>query len=430
MEEIFNNIVSSGSEDLKADNDININNNFNFDLNKKLALVNANIHTSKGTVNSLVIESGRISWLGNMSELHLNDEFNVIDLDGRTVLPGFCDAHAGLLKWALSEEGVGLEDLSGLDYELLAKLFKVYSKKAANLGVTEIWTDDILVFNNNFNDMQNFFASQVATSEYMPIRLRNYININNHEELLEFINSGFSALDGVPFCHVGPVKILCDGVKPEVINKLIYTAHLAGLQIAAQAGSGAALNMCLDAFENAFNARALNTRHLIIHAKAADLNQLKRMKDLRLGAVIEPEMAVRSDAGCRWREMLRSGITFCAGSGAGLNSYGDNKKADINPMHGLYYAVNRQELDGEALETHNALECLSVAEAVEAYTYSAAWNCNNEKRRGEIALWRDADLVVLNKDPFKVEPDELKNLSVYITICAGRIIEQESEQEF
>ncbi|MBQ8692993.1 MAG: amidohydrolase family protein, partial [Synergistaceae bacterium] len=226
----------------------------------------------------------------------------------------------------------------------------------------------------------------------------------------------------------GPVKILCDGVAPEIINKLIYTAHLAGLQIAAQADSGAALNMCLDAFEQAVKARAMNTRHLIIHAKAADLDQLKRMRDLRLGAVIEPEMAVHSDAGCRWRGMLRSGITFCAGSGAGLNSYDDNQRVNVNPLLGLYYAVNRREAElnlANAKDAHNPIECLSIAEAIEAYTYSAAWNGNAVNRRGEIALWRDADLVVLNQDPFKTEPDKLKDFSVYMTVCGGRIIEQE-----
>ena len=413
--------------------------------NKKLALVNGVIHTAKGEASELVIEAGRISWLGSTSELYFNPDANsnininfnsninsedieIIDLEGRTVLPGLCDAHAGLLKWALDEEGVSPDDLRDLDYELLAKLFKVYSQKAARMGITELWTDDMSVFNNKFQDMWNFFISQVATSEYMPLRLRSYISISSYDELIDFINLNFSFYDGIPFCHTGPVKILCDGVAPEIINKLIYTAHLAGLQIAAQADSGAALNMCLDAFEQAVKARAMNTRHLIIHAKAADLDQLKRMRDLRLGAVIEPEMAVHSDAGCRWRGMLRSGITFCAGSGAGLNSYEDNKRVNVNPLLGLYYAVNRREAElnlANAKDAHNPIECLSIAEAIETYTYSAAWNGNAEKRRGEIALWRDADLVVLNQDPFKTEPDKLKDLSVYMTVCGGRIIEQE-----
>lgn len=395
--------------------------------NTKTALVNGNIHVENNAiVDALLIEAGRITGLGSAKDFKFDDDTEIIDLEGKTVLPGFCDAHAGLMKWALSQENVSIDDISASqDYDLLSKLFKVYGKKAASLGITEIWSDDMAVFGNNFSRMWNFFISQVAMSDNMPFRLRNYINISDYDELAEFIASGLNSSDGIPFCHTGPVKILCDGVDPEKINKIINTAHLAGLQIAAQADSGAAINMCLEAFENAVKQRAMTTRHLIIHAKSADTMQIKRMRDLRLGVVIEPEMATHSESGCRWRELLRSGITFCSGSGAGLKS--EKSAGDlINPVFGLYYAVNRAVVNEkyEVVYTHNPVECLSIGEAIESYTWSAAWNGNNECRRGEIALWRDADLVIFNEDPFELEPHELANLTVNMTICGGRKIEQ------
>ena len=64
-------------------------------------------------------------------------------------------------------------------------------------------------------------------------------------------------------------------------------------------------------------------------------------------------------------------------------------------------------------------ERLSAAEAINLYTWGAAWNGSNESRRGEITQGSDADLVVLEKDPFLVRPDEIAAIDVALTFCAG-----------
>lgn len=61
-------------------------------------LTNGVVHTldpALGTVDALAIEDRRISWVGRYTEApqRIRDQAEVVDLGGRTVLPGFVDAH-------------------------------------------------------------------------------------------------------------------------------------------------------------------------------------------------------------------------------------------------------------------------------------------------------------------------------------------------
>ena len=62
---------------------------------------------------------------------------------------------------------------------------------------------------------------------------------------------------------------------------------------------------------------------------------------------------------------------------------------------------------------------LSVAEALSVYTWAASWNGGTEHRRGDIALGNDADVVVLEQDPFLVKPEEIAGIDVTMTFSAG-----------
>ena len=62
---------------------------------------------------------------------------------------------------------------------------------------------------------------------------------------------------------------------------------------------------------------------------------------------------------------------------------------------------------------------LSVAEALSVYTWSASWNGGAESRRGELAVGNDADIVVLEQDPFLVRPEEIAGIDAAMTFCAG-----------
>ena len=95
-------------------------------------------------------------------------------------------------------------------------------------------------------------------------------------------------------------------------------------------------------------------------------------------------------------------------------------------MLGIHAAVTRTAPNGGPEDGWVPEERLSVAEAIGTYTWNGAWNGHNERRRGEIAPGRDADLVVLERDPFLAPARELADIGVAMTLCGGRITPRRS----
>lgn len=69
----------------------------------------------------LKIEEGRIAGYGKMEELHHFGDYRIIDAEGRSVLPAWCDSHSHLV-FAASRESEFIDKLKGLSYaEIAAK---------------------------------------------------------------------------------------------------------------------------------------------------------------------------------------------------------------------------------------------------------------------------------------------------------------------
>jgi len=64
--------------------------------------------------------------------------------------------------------------------------------------------------------------------------------------------------------------------------------------------------------------------------------------------------------------------------------------------------------------------CLTVEEALHATCVAPAWISHDERVRGTLLPGRAADLVVLDRDPLSIEPDELPEVEVVATMVGGR----------
>ncbi|MBQ3446354.1 MAG: hypothetical protein IJG37_01765, partial [Synergistaceae bacterium] len=72
---------------------------------EKISLINGRIHTLTSTTSNITFEHGRITSIDDEPGT-LNGR--VIDLQGRTVLPAFCDTGLNLLGWAEGQERLSL----------------------------------------------------------------------------------------------------------------------------------------------------------------------------------------------------------------------------------------------------------------------------------------------------------------------------------
>jgi predicted amidohydrolase YtcJ len=341
------------------------------------------------------------------------------------------------------------ERMPGLGDEEAFHLLEKYGPLAASFGLTQLNTDDMGAFEYDFRRL-NAFYSGAAREGKLPFRVRQQFLLPTQELLRDFLSEGWRTGDGSPFYQIGPLKLLTDGslggrtallredyfdspgdrgvaiYDQQELNDMIAIAHSSGMQVATHAIGDGALDMCLDAFEAAERARPNLARHLIVHAQIADDRQLDRMKALRVGAAVQPcfvpsdrEMAIahlgeaKAAGSYRWKSMMRRGIVLSGGSDAPVE--------DLRPLSGVHAAVTRQNPNGEPEGGWVSEEKLSVAEALSLYAWCGAWHGNSESRRGEIREGQDADLVVLEEDPFLVPPSDLRDIEVAMTLCAGRV---------
>ena len=65
-------------------------------------------------------------------------------------------------------------------------------------------------------------------------------------------------------------------------------------------------------------------------------------------------------------------------------------------------------------------QAVTVEEAFAATCVNPPWLAGDERRRGRLLPGYLADLVVLDRDPFAIDPAELPEVRVVATMLAGR----------
>jgi predicted amidohydrolase YtcJ len=79
--------------------------------------------------DAMIVDGDHISWVGSSSELSSvpSDSFELIDLDGQIILPGFIDSHTHLVFWALSRQQIDLDGAAS--YENALKIIRDFAGK-------------------------------------------------------------------------------------------------------------------------------------------------------------------------------------------------------------------------------------------------------------------------------------------------------------
>jgi predicted amidohydrolase YtcJ len=90
---------------------------------------------------------------------------------------------------------------------------------------------------------------------------------------------------------------------------------------------------------------------------------------------------------------------------------------ELEPLAGIAAGVLRSIDERPAWRPE---EALTVEQALHATCVAPAWLSGDERRRGRLLPGMLADLVVLDRDPFAVEPKELLEVQVVATMVGGR----------
>jgi len=84
----------------------------------------------------LKIDDGRITGFGRMEDLHHFGDYRIVDAEGRSVLPAWCDSHSHLV-FAASREAEFIDKIKGLSYAEIAAKGGGILNSARKLAETE-----------------------------------------------------------------------------------------------------------------------------------------------------------------------------------------------------------------------------------------------------------------------------------------------------
>jgi predicted amidohydrolase YtcJ len=114
------------------------------------------------------------------------------------------------------------------------------------------------------------------------------------------------------------------------------------------------------------------------------------------------------------RTLMDAGVTLAFGTDFSLNS--------LDPRLGLRAAVTRRGHSGLPQQGWHAEQCLTLEEALRAYTLGSAIAEGAEAHKGTITVGKLADLVVFERDLFEVDPRELPSVAILATVVGGRVV--------
>ena len=89
--------------------------------------------------------------------------------------------------------------------------------------------------------------------------------------------------------------------------------------------------------------------------------------------------------------------------------------------------MTRRTLDGANPDGWFPEQKISVEEAIEAYTLSAAYAAFDEHIKGSITPGKLADMVVLSQDILTIPSNEIVNTEVLYTIVGGKVVFEKNE---
>lgn len=168
-------------------------------------------------------------------------------------------------------------------------------------------------------------------------------------------------------------------------------------------------------------------RHRIEHVQLIHVDDAPRLSELGIVASMQPIHATsdmlmadrfwgkRAAQSYAWRLQRDHGAVLAFGSDAPVES--------PNPFLGIHAAITRQRADGTpGSNGWYPSQRLSLREAFTAYTQGPAYTAGMEDRIGKLSPGYLADLVVLSRDPFEVEPAAVREIHPLATMTAGEWI--------
>jgi predicted amidohydrolase YtcJ len=219
-------------------------------------------------------------------------------------------------------------------------------------------------------------------------------------------------------------------IEPTALNRIVQRLDAESFLIHMHVMGDRAVRVGLDAFEHAIAENGpKDRRHQLAHIGVANPSDLPRFASLGIAANVQPIWLNEDDpaiAGIRaslGNERM-SALYPMAGiwsAGGRVIASSDWPSPSMNPFEGMQVAITHQPLDGSkpAFQPEGRVDLATI---LAAYTINGAWGAGADAINGSIEIGKAADLVVLERNLFEVDPLKLHQTRVMLTLLEGEIV--------
>jgi predicted amidohydrolase YtcJ len=283
-----------------------------------------------------------------------------------------------------------------------------------------------------------FGSTQRATAN--PIERRNlYVRERFHPDCIKIV------LDGVP--TDGHTAAMVDAyedsakaddarakgmllVAPEPLHAAVIDFDRRGLTVKFHAAGDAAVRAGLDAIQAARKANGFSgVLHDVGHNSFVQMSDIRRARDLAATFEMSPyiwypnpiipdiQKAVGTDRMQRWipvKDAIAAGALVVPGSDWAV-------VPSVNPWLAIETLVTRR-VPGGSGEALGAQEAITLEQAFDMFTVNSARQMGNAGKTGSIERGLLADLLVLDRNPFRIPVTQIHQTKVKLGIINGEVV--------
>jgi predicted amidohydrolase YtcJ len=313
---------------------------------------------------------------------------------------------------------------------------KLISRMMSQTGVTSV-TDAL----GGPDDLRAYQEARDAGD----LSLRVYCHIY-YVYMDQMLGAGVRTGLGDEWVRVGAQKMICDGSisertarlsepylgRPDDYGMLVATeeelyergrkAHAAGWQLGTHANGDVGIDITLRVYERLQREMPRrDPRFRLEHCTVVNDSLVQRIK--ALGAIPTPFSTYVYYHGEKMKEYgaerLNHMFALRSFLDAGIRptQASDYPPGPFEPMMALQSEVTRTDTHGT---TWGPQQKISLEEAIRVGTINGAYASYEETMKGSIVPGKLADLVVLGRDPFHVDPSQLVNIPVERTMVGGK----------
>ncbi|UCD03022.1 MAG: amidohydrolase family protein [Candidatus Aenigmatarchaeota archaeon] len=379
------------------------------------------------------------------------NETKVINLGGKALLPGFIDGHQHLIFSSLIEDRFdGVQDIAlSNGYTSIAEMGVNPMEIEEMLQIEE---DGLLRLRVNVFENYNLGHFDEEGKPAVMYHLDSWYLKNDpildHDRMLRIPGVKIFA-DGAglpergcpaliePYPETARSKTFYESCRSEYgdlyfsqdeLNQIVAKVHDRGYRAAFHAMGDRAIDTVINAIEFALDGEPNELhRHQIQHNSLIGPDLLKRYAELDILAALRgyfKTCGLESYIDYYGPERYQWAANRYALVPLGVHVYLETDSGYINPMINLYGLVTRQYVneDGSVCkpEPWVAKHQISIEEALRIMTIEPAYAVSQEDVLGTLEAGKFADIVILSENPLEVDPDEIKDIEVWMTMVGGK----------